>query len=131
MRERIDAARAEVEANMKRLDESRLRLAATREKLAGARSEREALHESAFARLQAKLDSLPVIEQAKGILIARSGCQPEEAFDILRRASQRSNVKVRDLAAEIVARAARNGERPARTDSRLVRPPGPAERSAG
>jgi AmiR/NasT family two-component response regulator len=35
---------------------------------------------------------MPVIEQAKGILIAQTGCTPEEAFDMLRRASQRSNV---------------------------------------
>ncbi len=120
VRDRIDAARVELKANLKRLQESRSRLAATRHEVAGARLERERLHESAFARLQAKLESLPVIEQAKGILIAESGCQPEEAFDILRRASQRMNVKVRELAAEIVQRAAA-GERPAARESRGLR----------
>jgi hypothetical protein len=58
---------------------------------------------SAFARLRAQLASQPVIDQANGILMARSGCDPDEAFDILRRASQRSQVKVRELAADVVA----------------------------
>jgi AmiR/NasT family two-component response regulator len=73
------------------------------------RSERQALPDSAFARLQARLESLPVIEQAKGVLMAQAGCRPDEAFDILRRASQRMNVKVRDLAADIVRRASQGG----------------------
>ena len=34
----------------------------------------------------AELDTMPVIEQAKGILMAQHGCGPEEAFDLLRRA---------------------------------------------
>jgi AmiR/NasT family two-component response regulator len=33
------------------------------------------------------------------------GCTPDEAFDLLRRASQRENVKLRDIAARIVERA--------------------------
>jgi hypothetical protein len=106
LQERLAAARAEVEANLSRLTESRSRMTATRIEVAEARSERELMQRSAFARLQARLDSMPVIEQAKGILMAQAGCQPDEAFDILRRASQRSNVKVRDLASEIVRRAA-------------------------
>jgi GAF domain-containing protein len=56
-------------------------------------------------QLQQALDSRPGIEQAKGIMIAREGCTPEEAFDILVRASQRTNVKLRDLAMSIVDRA--------------------------
>jgi hypothetical protein len=48
-----------------------------------------------------------VIEQAKGIIMAQDGCGPEEAFDVLRRASQRTNVKVRELAAQIVEHVAR------------------------
>ena len=52
--------------------------------------------------LKRKMESLPVIEQAKGILIGAEGCTPDEAFDILRRASQRENVKLRQVAARIV-----------------------------
>jgi hypothetical protein len=47
---------------------------------------------------------MPVIEQAKGILMAQHGCGPEEAFDLLRRGSQRFNVPVRVLAARLVHR---------------------------
>jgi len=72
-----------------------------------ARAEPDRLRYSAYARLQAKLASMPVIEQAKGIIMARYGWSEDQAFDALRRASQRENVKVRDLAASIVARTTR------------------------
>jgi GAF domain-containing protein len=42
------------------------------------------------------------IEQAKGILMVTQRCSPDEAFDLLRRASQRENRKLRDIAADIV-----------------------------
>jgi GAF domain-containing protein len=49
--------------------------------------------------------SRAVIEQAKGILMARSPqLSADEAFDVLRRASQRENVKLRDIAQRIVDR---------------------------
>jgi AmiR/NasT family two-component response regulator len=69
-------------------------------------SRREILHDSAFARLQARLESMPVVEQAKGILIAQHRCGPDEAFDLLRRASQRANVKISVLATRIVEQIA-------------------------
>ena len=50
----------------------------------------------------AQLDTMPVIEQAKGILMAQQRCGPDEAFDLLRRASQRFNLPVRVLAARLV-----------------------------
>lgn len=81
----------------------------------------ELLGRSEYARLLARVQTMPVIEQAKGILMAQSGCGPEAAFDLLRRVSQRSNVPVRKLAAEIVARAAedsRAGFQPGRRASR-------------
>ena len=46
--------------------------------------------------------SRAVIEQAKGILMAQRDCSADEAFDMLRRASQRENVKLRDVAQRIV-----------------------------
>lgn len=66
------------------------------------------LRYSAYARLQARMASMPVIEQAKGILMGQYGWPENQAFEALRRVSQRENVKVRDLAASIVARAARS-----------------------
>jgi hypothetical protein len=85
----------------------------TREAVTDARRQRrdspagqQLLRRSGYARLLARLDTMPVIEQAKGVVMAQSGCTEAEAFDMLRRASQRSNVPVRDIAASIVARAA-------------------------
>jgi hypothetical protein len=76
------------------------------------RSDKDRLRRSAYARVQAKLATLPVIEQAKGIIMAQCGWPEEQAFDALRRASQRENVKVRDLAARIVAAAASKPAQP-------------------
>ena len=57
------------------------------------------MHDSAHARL----GTMAVIEQAKGIIMAQHGCAPEEAFALLREVSQRANVKLHVLAAQIVA----------------------------
>jgi AmiR/NasT family two-component response regulator len=40
--------------------------------------------------------------QAKGIIQARAGCGPDEAFDRLRSISQHRNIKLRDLAKAVV-----------------------------
>ena len=72
-----------------------------------ARNDPDLLRYSAYARLQARLASMPVIEQAKGVIMAQYGWPEDQAFDALRRASQRENIKVRDLAASLVAQAAR------------------------
>jgi hypothetical protein len=83
------------------------------------------LRYSAHARLQAQLKSMPVIEQAKGIIMAQSGWPEDQAFDALRRASQRENMKLRDLAAKIVAKTVHSapvGAHPG--PARTVRPVG-------
>jgi len=49
------------------------------------------------------MDSRAVIEQAKGVLMAQRHVDADEAFDILREASQRYNRKLRDIAQGIVA----------------------------
>lgn len=53
-------------------------------------------------QLQEALASRDLIGQAKGILMARKGCSSDEAFDVLRRASQRVNRKLRDVAQDVV-----------------------------
>ena len=53
--------------------------------------------------LRQALETRTVIGQAQGVLMARQAIGPEEAFDILRKASQRTNRKLRDIAAEIVS----------------------------
>ncbi len=54
--------------------------------------------------MERALASRDVIATAKGMLMAQSGLSEEEAFDILRRASQRMNVKLREVARRVVAR---------------------------
>jgi GAF domain-containing protein len=56
-------------------------------------------------QLSNALETRPVIEQAKGILMATTpGLDADGAFDMLRHASQRENRKIRDMAQEIVDR---------------------------
>jgi uncharacterized protein (DUF3084 family) len=86
--------------------------------------DRDLLQESATARLYARLETLPVIEQAKGMIMEQSGCTEQEAFDLLRKASQRSNVPVRELAARIVRTRRLPKARPTPRDLRSE-PPAP------
>jgi GAF domain-containing protein len=58
-------------------------------------------------QMQTAMQSRAVIDQARGILMALHGCDAEEAFAILRRTSQHSNRKIRDIALEIVDKASR------------------------
>lgn len=56
-------------------------------------------------QLAQAMQSRAVIEQAKGILMARSPeMSAEDAFDLLRKASQQENVKLRDIAQRLVDR---------------------------
>jgi GAF domain-containing protein len=48
------------------------------------------------------MQSRAVIEQAKGVLMAQRRLTPEQAFEVLREASQRYNRKLRDIAVGIV-----------------------------
>lgn len=52
--------------------------------------------------LEARADTHDVVGMAKGLLMAREGVSPDEALDILRRASQRANVKLRTIASDVV-----------------------------
>jgi hypothetical protein len=52
--------------------------------------------------LHAALANRDMIGQAKGVLMQRFACDSDAAFDLLRRASQHHNVKVRYLTAELV-----------------------------
>jgi GAF domain-containing protein len=54
--------------------------------------------------LAVALENRDVIGQAKGIIMAADGVSSDEAFAVLRRASQRSNRKLHDVAREIVDR---------------------------
>jgi GAF domain-containing protein len=58
-------------------------------------------------QLREALKSREVIGEAKGILMEREGVSSDEAFDMLRRISQHSNVKLREVAQELVDSAVR------------------------
>ena len=56
------------------------------------------------AQLEQALNSRTVIDQALGVLMAQQRCSAEEAFALLRAHSQHTNRKLRDVAAELIAR---------------------------
>jgi GAF domain-containing protein len=58
--------------------------------------------------LQAALESRPVIEQAKGVLIERYKLTPDQAFHLLAQSSMNANTKLREVADHLV----RTGELP-------------------
>jgi len=64
-------------------------------------------------QLQEALESRIVIEQAKGVLMARESCDADAAFALLRKASQDTNRRLRDVASAVVAHheAGTNGNR--------------------
>ncbi|HKA95235.1 MAG TPA: ANTAR domain-containing protein [Streptosporangiaceae bacterium] len=108
---RFEATRMESRTLRRISEAARARARATRGQVHRGRSHREKLHDSAFARLRARMESMPVIEQAKGILMAQLSCGPEEAFDLLRQVSQRTNIKLHVLAALIVEHVAASKNR--------------------
>ena len=73
---RIAAARTQLEGSIQLLEESCSRLQEIRQQIRAGRSQRELLYTSGYARLQARLETMPVIEQAKGILMAQQRCGP-------------------------------------------------------
>ena len=59
-------------------------------------------------QLEQALETRDVIGQAKGVLMQRDGCDADEAFQQLVLISQRRNVKLRDIALEIVGSTGQN-----------------------
>ncbi|GAA2023407.1 GAF and ANTAR domain-containing protein [Pseudokineococcus marinus] len=90
------------------LDDESVEVAGVFAGYAGAALAHAALLTSTAERagqMQEAMRSRAVIEQAKGVLAAALGLEPEEAFAELSRRSQRSNTKLRDVAAQVVAQA--------------------------
>jgi hypothetical protein len=110
--------RSRARETVRRAWASELAFRAAAQRYQQARAQAEGLHRalhstrqdrlrySAYARLQAQLDSMPVVEQAKGIIMAQYGLDADQAFDALRKASPPRNIKVRDLAATLVGATA-------------------------
>jgi serine phosphatase RsbU (regulator of sigma subunit)/PAS domain-containing protein len=66
-----------------------------------------------LAGVRTAMRNRAVIEQAKGVLVERLGITPDEGFDQLVRLSQRSNVKLVEVAAAIVGTTAPDPQAPA------------------
>lgn len=62
-------------------------------------------HVELAGQLRTALVSRTVIDQAIGIIIAKNRCTAQAAFEVLSHASQHRNIKLRDLAAQMVADA--------------------------
>lgn len=74
--------------------------------------------------LERKAKTRDLIGQAKGILMARSGIDEDQAFDLLRRASQRQNLKLVTVADHIVHPTGESADPVAAADAPPP-PPGP------
>ncbi|MEV6825967.1 GAF and ANTAR domain-containing protein [Amycolatopsis sp. NPDC051102] len=85
-------------------DRDVLLLLATHASLALAGTDAVTRGELQAEHLRKAVDGRDVIGQAKGIIMARRGVSADEAFDILRRASQDLNVKLAELARTLAAR---------------------------
>jgi GAF domain-containing protein len=83
--------------------------------VAVANAEAAARTSDDLTQLRTVMMSRALIEQAKGILMERHKIKEDEAFTILTHASQRTNTKLRDVAAELV----RTGALPSPVDSLL------------
>lgn len=80
--------------------------------VAREREERLLLLQEEVEQLRQAIASRPVIDQARGILMATHGCTSDEAWHILREASQLSNTKLRAVAESLTACAEAEGTPP-------------------
>ncbi|AQS69741.1 ANTAR domain-containing protein [Streptomyces pactum] len=87
-------------------------VAAERSAVAAERSERLHVLQEEVEQLRQAIASRPVIDQARGVLMALHACTSEEAWHILREASQLSNTKLRTVAAAVTASAGSDGPPP-------------------
>lgn len=89
-------------------DDEALHLAQTFAGYAGVAVANAHLYQATAAlaeQLEHAMASRAAIEQAKGLIMGQRRCGPDEAFAILSQASQRTNRKLRDIAADVVRAA--------------------------
>ncbi|WP_413802056.1 ANTAR domain-containing response regulator [Streptomyces iranensis] len=94
---------------------------------------RDRLYRAALVQvdqLDTALRSRPVVDQACGIVMYVLGCDPDQAFDLLRRLSQRTNRKLAELAETVVRTRGRGLERSLIEFGRSAAP-GPGRRESG
>lgn len=91
-------------------DESSRHLALRFARQAAATLANAEIHErtvTLITQLNEAMGSRSVIDQARGIIMAATGCSAQEALDSLREQSQHENRKVRDIASELVSNTQR------------------------
>ncbi|WP_244282959.1 ANTAR domain-containing protein [Streptomyces flavidovirens] len=71
-------------------------------------AETQAQMRAEITQLRQALSSRTVIGQAQGMLMALAACSADEAWDVLVEVSQRTNIKLREVAAALVAAAGGN-----------------------
>ncbi len=72
-------------------------------------------------QMEQALESRSVIDQAIGVLMAQEQCPTGEAFDLLRKHSQNTNRKLREVASDVITRLTGNPPTP---PTPFVRPDG-------
>ncbi len=90
------------------IDRGKAALLAAAADLAFSSAQSLEIEERRTSTLQAALATREIIGQAEGILMERERINSDQAFDVLRRASQHLNMKLRDVAQDLVD----TGERP-------------------
>ncbi|MEV7734944.1 ANTAR domain-containing protein [Streptomyces sp. NPDC088921] len=76
------------------------------------RAEQLDLLRTEVEQLRQAIATRPVIDQARGVLMAAYSCSSDRAWDVLREASQLSNTKLREVAALVTAEAGGGGPLP-------------------
>lgn len=102
-------------------DRARGHLFATLAGLALESAGERAAADDYVVNLNEALRTRELIGQAQGILIERERITPDQAFDILRRASQHLNIKLRDVAEALVETGESPDQDPSRSDERPPR----------
>ncbi|MFF4014081.1 ANTAR domain-containing response regulator [Streptomyces sp. NPDC001843] len=73
------------------------------------RAEKLRVLQEEIGQLRRAIASRPLIDQARGVLMATHACTSDQAWDILRETSQRSNTKLHTVAAAVTASATAGG----------------------
>ncbi|MEU6550218.1 ANTAR domain-containing protein [Streptomyces sp. NPDC046915] len=73
------------------------------------RAERMHVLEAEIDQLRRAIVSRPLIDQARGVLMATHACTSDQAWDILRETSQLSNTKLHTVAAAVTATTTADG----------------------
>ncbi|MFJ2604869.1 ANTAR domain-containing protein [Streptomyces sp. NPDC087425] len=95
-----------------RLSEAAMATAPVPSPVSRERAEELSLLRAEVEQLRRAITTRPVIDQARGVLMATHSCTSEQAWEILREASQRSNTKLHTLAAVVTAGVETDGPTP-------------------